>query len=399
MPWHFEAASGAIIASMVADYTFFYIESNIICIIVFVMMILKELSIAGRQTKQLVFINICFAHILYFISDIGWVQVLYDYIPRSRLSVSSFNIVNAIMLCLITGYWFVYVELSQGEKYITSTRLRIYVLVPAMLNTLVMLVFFLFFPNVVIDADMNVTVVYYLLFLCVPIFYIIVSCIRTFIRAFRRENYAVRGQYILCGVYPVMISVFGVIQTVWLSAPIFCFATTLMILYVYIVSLHDQVSIDDLTHLNNRTQLKKFIVSESGKPGGDKANRYILMIDLNKFKEINDQYGHVEGDYALRRAADALRAACAANNELKTFIARYGGDEFIIVARTDDESRVKELCSNIKAEMVRLNGEAGAKYELTASIGYSCYCGDVFAFQNALAKADEALYKDKKATR
>ena len=191
----------------------------------------------------------------------------------------------------------------------------------------------------------------------------------------------------------------GDIQTVWLSAPIFCFATTLMILYVYIVSLQDQVSIDDLTHLNNRAQLKKYIVSESGKPGGDKANRYILMIDLNKFKEINDQYGHVEGDYALRRTADALRAACAANNELKTFIARYGGDEFIIVARTDDESRVKELCSNIKAEMVRLNGEAGAKYELTASIGYSCYCGDVFAFQNALAKADEALYKDKKATR
>ena len=211
MHWHFEAASGAIIASMVADYTFFYIESNIICIIIFLMMILKELSVAGRQAKLLVFINICFAHILYFISDIGWVQVLYDFIPRSRLTVSSFNIVNAIMLCLITGYWFVYVELSQGEKYITSTRLRIYVLVPAMINTLIMIMFFLFFPNVVIDADMNVTVVYYLLFLCVPIFYIIVSCIRTFIRAFRRENYAVRGQYILCGVYPVMISVFGAV--------------------------------------------------------------------------------------------------------------------------------------------------------------------------------------------
>lgn len=383
---------------MVADYTFFYIESNIICIIVFMMVIFKEMASPSRQTKQLVFINICFSHVLYYISDIGWVQVLYDFIPRSRLTVSGFNFMNAVMLCLITGYWFVYVELSQGEKYITETKLRIYVLIPAMVNTLVMLILFLFFPNVVIDADYNVTTAYYIFFLSVPIFYIVISCIRTFIRAFRRENYAVRGQYLTCGIYPLMISVFGIIQTLWFSAPIFCFATTLMILYVYIVSLTDQVSIDDLTHLNNRTQLKKYIVSEASKPGGDKANRFILMIDLNKFKEINDQYGHVEGDYALRRAADALRSACAAN-ELKTFIARYGGDEFIIVAKTDDESQVQSLCSGIKAEMVRLNNEAGAKYDLTASIGYSCYRGDIYAFQGALAKADEALYEEKKNRR
>ena len=383
---------------MVADYTFFYIESNIICIIVFMMVILKEMSSASRQTKQLVFINICFAHILYFISDIGWVQVLYDFIPQTRLTVSCFNFFNAVMLCLITGYWFIYVELSQGEKYIKETKLRIYVLIPAMINTVVMLILFLFFPNIVIDNNTNVTTTYYIFFLSVPIFYIVISCIRTFIRAFRRENYAVRGQYLACGIYPLMISVFGIIQTLWFSAPIFCFATTLMILYVYIVSLTDQVSIDDLTHLNNRTQLKKYIVNETSKPGGDKVNRFILMIDLNKLKEINDQYGHVEGDYALRRAADALRSACNAN-ELKTFIARYGGDEFIIVAKTDVESQVQSLCSGIKSEMIRLNEEAGAKYELTASIGYSSYCGDIVAFQNALAKADEALYEEKKSRR
>ena len=56
------------------------------------------------------------------------------------------------------------------------------------------------------------------------------------------------------------------------------------------------------------------------------------MIDLNKFKQINDQYGHVEGDMALRRTADALKMACG-DNTLKTFIARYGGDEFMKRAR------------------------------------------------------------------
>ena len=384
--------------NMILDYTFFYIESNIICIIIFLMMVLKELSVAGRQAKQLVFLNICFSNIIYFLSDIGWVQVLNGLIPRTRFLVSAFNITNAIVLSLITGFWFIYVELSQGEKYITKTRHRIYTLLPAMVSTVLNIVLFAFFPNAVMDAEYNIKGFYNIFFLSIPVMYIILSCVRTMIRAFRRENYAVRGQYLICAVYPMIISLFGVIQTLWFRAPVFCFASTLMILYIYIVSLHDQVSIDDLTRLNNRNQLKKYVVSESGKAGGDKTEHYILMIDLNKFKEINDQYGHVEGDCALRRAADALRSACS-SYDLKTFIARYGGDEFIIVTKTGDESKVKALCTGIKDEMIRLNREAGAKYELTASIGYSSYSGDIFAFQNALTKADEALYEEKKHRR
>ena len=118
------------------------------------------------------------------------------------------------------------------------------------------------------------------------------------------------------------------------------------------------------------------------------------MIDLNKFKQINDQYGHVEGDNALKRTADALKSACA-DRTMKTFIARYGGDEFIIIAKTDNEELIKELCENIKSTMIRLNDEAGAEYELTACIGYSSYSGELSAFQSALNKADEQLYKEK----
>ena len=93
-----------------------------------------------------------------------------------------------------------------------------------------------------------------------------------------------------------------------------------------------------------------------------------------------------------------MRSACAAS-DLKTFIARYGGDEFIIVTKTTEESKVQALCTGIKDEMIRLNRESGAKYDLTASIGYSSYSGDIFAFQGALTKADEALYEEKKHRR
>ena len=118
------------------------------------------------------------------------------------------------------------------------------------------------------------------------------------------------------------------------------------------------------------------------------------MIDLNRFKYINDQFGHIEGDTALKRTADALKIACS-DNPFKTFIARYGGDEFIIIAKTESEELVNELSKTIKETLVRLNEEAGAEYELTASIGSACYCGDIADFQAALNKADEALYEEK----
>lgn len=66
------------------DYTFFYTEANVVCIIIFVMLLIKDLGGVGRQAKQITFINIVFAH---------------------------------IFLSAITSFWFIYVELSQGEKY------------------------------------------------------------------------------------------------------------------------------------------------------------------------------------------------------------------------------------------------------------------------------------------
>lgn len=62
---------------------------------------------------------------LYFVSDICWVLIIARLIPKTQFSASFVNITNAILLCGITGYWFIYVELSQGEKYIMSNKARI----------------------------------------------------------------------------------------------------------------------------------------------------------------------------------------------------------------------------------------------------------------------------------
>lgn len=376
---------------MKMDFTFFYVESNIICIILFLMLLIS----AGfdRQEKQRIFSANLICYILYFTSDIFWALIGGGYIPCTRLTSSLVNISNGILLSAITCFWFVYVEISQGVTYMFSKKGRNIAKLPGFTGIAVMIFLFIFFPDLMLNEKYETTDLYSIVFISLPVIYIISATVRSLSRAFKKENYALRTQYLVCGVYPIIITIFGIIQTLWFSAPIFCFSCTIIMLYVYIVTLNSQVSLDDLTHLNNRTQLKKYVISESAKQS-ERSTHYILMIDLNWFKQINDQHGHVEGDIALRRTADALRTACS-DKTLKTFIARYGGDEFIIIAKTDEEDKVKELCTKIKETIVRLNTEAGAEYDLTASIGYSCYNGDLMGFHSALTRADEALYKEK----
>ena len=378
------------------DYTWFYVEANIVSIVIFTLLLLRELGSIGRQSKQVVFINIIFAHIMYFLSDICWALILGHYLPPIPGLVAAANIINAIVLSCITGFWFVYAELSQGEAYIQRLRMRLLVLTPVLVTSVLILVLFIFFPGTVITEGINLTLTYYIVFLSVPVIYIIVSTVRSVIRAFRKENFAVRSLYLTSAAYPFGIAVIGVIQTFWLKIPMFCFGCSIMMLYVYISSLNDQVSLDELTKLNNRTQLKKYIANDIQKQNPGKIDRYVLMIDLNKFKHINDHYGHVEGDHAIKRAADALMMSCA-GSPMKTFIARYGGDEFIVIVKTESEDQIKKLCSDIKETLIRLNTESGAAYELTASIGYAGYSADISNFQKALGEADEALYREKAA--
>lgn len=150
------------------------------------------------------------------------------------------------------------------------------------------------------------------------------------------------------------------------------------------------VSMDPLTGLNNRAQLKRYVSSEAS----DKQEYYILMLDLNNFKHINDKFGHVEGDEAIKLAAQAIKRACM-DDSLRPFAARYGGDEFIVIVKTGDEDKAMEFKSKILWFLNTLNQKANSPYEVSTCIGYAKYNGDVATFESALSEADQKLYDEK----
>ena len=83
---------------MVIDYTFFYVEANIVCIIIFALLLLGNLGGVDRQEKQRLFAGTLISHMLYFFVDIAWVLMLGGYIPSLRLNLSILNILLAVIL-------------------------------------------------------------------------------------------------------------------------------------------------------------------------------------------------------------------------------------------------------------------------------------------------------------
>ena len=149
---------------------------------------------------------------------------------------------------------------------------------------------------------------------------------------------------------------------------------------------------DDLTQLYNRRFFNVKIDKEINRAKRESSYLSFLVIDVDYFKDYNDNYGHQEGDIALKEVANILKKY---TNRSSDFAFRLGGEEFGIITRLDKE-KVIEFANNIKEEIEALQIEhkksSISKY-LTISIGIASKIGFDLLDTNTLYKeADDALY-------
>lgn len=153
--------------------------------------------------------------------------------------------------------------------------------------------------------------------------------------------------------------IFTEISVLWPSV-------VLSILFIYLNLQNYRVNTDSLTGLYNRNQLEyrleKYIrsVKNGGKFG-------LVLIDINDFKLINDNYGHVQGDKAIEDVAFILKSCF----RLTDFVSRYAGDEFIALVKVDENDNLVQIVERLNAAVDTYNRSAIIKVFL--SIGYSVY--------------------------
>jgi two-component system cell cycle response regulator len=152
---------------------------------------------------------------------------------------------------------------------------------------------------------------------------------------------------------------------------------------------------DPLTSLYNQRYLRRHLnglmQSGQGRPIA------VLMIDVDHFKIVNDQYGHANGDLALKMIAEVFRDNIRAFDSL----ARYGGEEFVVVmpgSNPDDATAAAERL-RIAVETVLFEPMPGLLHKLSVSVGVSCTCHEVDTPELLLHTADLALYEAKRRGR
>ena len=375
--------------------TFFYIEANFVCLLIFIFILIKNLTRVDRQARQRCFDRVLILHSLYFIADSLWILLYSNTIQMPNDIFADLIDVLLFSLAAFGAYnWYLYLEIMLEADFVKSARARLVHSIPAYISTGLAVVGCLRnFNYWGFNGGKMHTTWLYCVMTAIPIMYVAIAAGKAFYEACKKENAPRRHTFISVGVYPLAIILSAVLQILNLKEPLLCFGCTVAMIYVYVNSLDNLISQDPLTQLNNRNELKRFLLNTQHRP---ETNVYLLMMDVNKFKSINDRFGHLEGDRALRCIADSLKEACTKCTK-RHFIARYGGDEFIVAAIAEDESEVKELCALIHSIVAAKNKELGLAYDLSLSIGYARLGREEDAVQHCLAAADAELYKQKQA--
>ena len=155
-----------------------------------------------------------------------------------------------------------------------------------------------------------------------------------------------------------------------------------------------QATTDPLTGAYNRNILQER-AQELLENFSEASPGALLITDLDRFKGINDIYGHLAGDTALTE----FSAVCARILREQDFFCRYGGDEFVILLPETEEKVVFELAESIRRELERLDIRLGLdqSIKLTASIGAAMRQKSDPSIEVLLKRADEALYEAKRA--
>ena len=364
--------------------TAIHIELDMLCLVMLYAIAHQSLTNVNQQMNRVLFRAMVYGVIVELVLDILWLLVEGHDFPGA---IMINRVVNALYLgvgVILGCIWYLYVLETLG--FTITRRLQTMVMLPGL--------FFLFFNVVSIWTGWVFTVSPENVYAHGPLFWLqvigaygtlAVPLIHLIVRLIRRVTPPPRNLVLnLLSFYciPVVGAIVSLLYT-GMPGTWTCAAVSLVLLYI-----NDQdreIIRDGLTGLNNRKTLDG-VFSEYLKA---EEPLYIFMMDLDRFKQINDIYGHPVGDQALVSTANLLSASMAGH---KGLLVRYGGDEFLIMGFFDNDASAEAFKQAILQRFDDYRRKYNPPYRFAISIGYSRYVPGQ-ALQSLIEQADNALYQ------
>lgn len=371
----------------------YYLQINIFSIIILVM-ILTIISIRKKvEYEYILFKNILILSILFCITDILSFLFRGTSFNCSYIIILITNSFYFLFQLLIGYYWNKFVYFKLDEKSLNNSRIKIINLVPLIIGT-ILLIYNVFSKSLFVINSDNLYVckekIY--LFMIISWIYIIQSTIKAFKVYFNTKNICIKKKAIPFCLFIIAPIITSIIQILIYGVSALQMGFTISSLLVFLFYQEEEISIDKLTKINNRNSFNEYI---QNKFNDIKDNQIIslMFIDVDEFKKINDKYGHIVGDNLLVHIATILKNTCDSFNK-DLFLARYGGDEFVIVSLFNKD--IMEKLENKINQNIILENLKEDKYNIKVSIGYVSDIKSNFkSLGNMIKIADKKMYKNK----
>lgn len=384
---------------MGSDYAILYLEVNIVSLVL-IGIILKKTTGLSKMVAQRNFAMSIIAEMVFFASDTIFVMInegalpLGDFNGIAKLICKETYFFATAVMCY---FWFIYFEFLRGTEFVKEKSLIMYAsfIMWVMGILLVINLFNGFLFAVEPDGTYHRGPGFILTYI-IPYTYVFVAFLRAHHQLMDKSFTGDRHSLRLITLFPIAPGIAGVFQFFFPRMPFACGVMALTTLILYLSWIDQLISLDPLTGLNNRKQLS-FYYDHWVKNHNDGERMYVLMIDANKFKSINDTYGHIMGDNALKNIAESLKLGCRILPK-RANIARYVGDEFAVLFESNTEENAKLLKSSISDNLRVINERTKLPFDLSVSIGYASTDGDD-TLKELIDKADEAMYEAKKASK
>lgn len=295
----------------------------------------------------------------------------------------------AVLGCFVCVFYLVHNELK--SKFLQYVKAKDWVyLIPALIETAT-LVFLCASASFTKTADP----VYFAAFLSlyfVVNFYILLGawlCYKTYLFNLDFDiKYLARKHFLYYLVMCLMLFLQQMIFTD-VSYPL---TISIFLLFNYSSRNRTLISQDALSGVNNRVSFNKFV--NNAFVNREHKGAFLVFMDVDKFKQINDTYGHLEGDAAISLVGKTLKSIAGESN---SFVARIGGDEFVMVVHSDSESYVNKIIDSVSYELEERLIFSDKQYEVRLSTGYVYISPEEHNIKSVIAMADEKMYEQKMA--
>lgn len=374
-----------------------YVEMNISGILILFFFWQNQRRSGGLSLEDHLFNGILIAAMVEQLMDAGqWALDGASFIGAYEMQMLCYSLGYAVAP-VITCLWVMYCDLRVNmDEHSLKRRTPLY-LIPIILNSLLLLAN-LFTPLVfrIDSAHVYHRDRFFLVYMILMYVYGLISLLLVIRKAFHPKPSVERSEFRYMALFIIPPLIGGVLQWMYYGLSIIWVSMVLSIILVYTNVLSRQISTDALTGLNNRRKLYRYLDMKMNSADANQS-LFLLMLDADDFKSINDDFGHATGDRALVTIAEILKNICLS---LDCFLARLGGDEFVIIGHDQNEIHPETFAKQIEEQIAKFNASTQEPYRLSLSIGWARFHPQHINTVDALLNAaDQNMYHAKQSKR